>query len=45
MKRDTKGGGIITQYDQSQWAEYLENVEYIVDCNDSQLLGLTPFVN
>jgi hypothetical protein len=37
--------GIITQYDQSQWAEYLENVEYIVDCNDSQLLGLTPFVN
>lgn len=37
--------GIITQYDQAQWAEYLEGVEYIVDCNDSQLLGLTPFVN
>lgn len=37
--------GIITQYDQAQWAEYLEGVEYIVDCNDSRLLGLTPFVN
>lgn len=38
--------GIITYYSASQWEDYLNNkVEYIVDCSDSRLLGLTPFVN
>ena len=29
-----------------QWNDYLENYfEYVIDCNDSRLLGLTPFAH
>lgn len=32
--------------DSDKWADYVENYfEYVVDCNDSRLLGLTPFAN
>lgn len=37
--------GIITYYSADGWAEYLSRVEYLIDCNDSQLMGLTPFTN
>lgn len=38
--------GIITYYTFDEWADYLANsVEYVVDCNDSRLLGMTPFAN
>lgn len=38
--------GIITYWDAPNWYNYLENeVEYIIDCDDSRLLGLTPFAN
>lgn len=38
--------GIITYYNSDDWADYLENsVEYLVDCDDSRLLGLTMFGN
>lgn len=39
-------GHPITYYSASQWEDYLENkVQYIIDCDDSRLLGLTPFAN
>lgn len=42
----TGSTGVITYYSASSWADYLENsAYYLVDCNDSQLLGLTAFVN
>ena len=32
--------------DSDRWADYVENYfEYVIDCNDSRLLGLTPFAN
>lgn len=38
--------GIITYLSKSEWNEYLEAADYnIVDCDDSRLLGLTPFAN
>ena len=38
--------GVITYYSKDSWKKYLqENVEYLIDCNDSRLLGLTPFAN
>lgn len=38
--------GIITYYNSDQWHDYLANdVEYVVDCNDSRLLGMTQFAN
>lgn len=38
--------GIITYYNANSWADYLQNsVEYVVDCDDAQLLGLTQFTN
>lgn len=35
----------ITYYDASEWLEYLKGVEYVIDCNDSRILGMTPFSN
>lgn len=37
----------ITYFDSEGWEEYLkkEEVDYIIDCDDSRLLGLTPFAN
>ena len=38
--------GIITYMNSDEWYDYLnDEVEYIVDCNDAQLLGMTPFAN
>lgn len=38
--------GIISYLSADQWADYLENeVDYMIDCDDSRLLGLTPFAN
>lgn len=46
LKENTLPSGIITYYSPDGWADYLENnVEYIVDCNDAQLLGMTPFAH
>ena len=38
--------GPITYKNRESWEEYLsvENT-YLIDCNDSRVLGLTPFVN
>lgn len=36
----------ITYYDTAGWADYLQNeVQYLIDCDDSRILGLTPFAN
>ncbi len=36
----------IVYYSKSEWNEYIkENNVTIIDCNDSSILGLTPFVN
>lgn len=38
--------GPISYYTADGWANYLQNrLEYIIDCNDSRILGLTPFAN
>lgn len=40
------GDSPITYLADDELLEYLENkVEYVIDCDDSQLLGLTPFAN
>lgn len=37
---------VIKYMDQEEWVDYLtQEVEYIIDCDDSIVLGLTPFVN
>lgn len=46
LLKGTGSTGVITYYSTESWKKYLtENVEYIIDCNDSRLLGLTPFAN
>lgn len=41
-----KPSGYIYYLTAGEWANYLQNkVEYIIDCDDSILLGLTPFAN
>ncbi len=35
----------ISYYDTEQWSEYLQGVQYIIDCDDSRVLGMTPFAN
>lgn len=36
----------IAYYSADEWQTYLsENGAYVIDCNDSQTLGLTPFAN
>lgn len=36
----------VTYLDNEEWSAYLENrVQYVIDCDDSQLLGLTAFAN
>ena len=40
------GDSPITYLADDELLEYLENkVEYVIDCDDAQLLGLTPFAN
>lgn len=37
---------VIEYLDHDEWVNYLtQEVEYIIDCDDSRVLGLTPFVN
>lgn len=46
LDEGTAPTGIITYYSAADWADYLKNeVEYIVDCNDARLLGMTPFAH
>lgn len=37
--------GPITYLNSSDWKSYISQCEYIVDCDDSRILGLTPFSN
>ena len=37
--------GCIRYFDVKGWASYLNEVEYVIDCNDSRILGMTPFSN
>lgn len=38
--------GPISYYTAADWADYLQNtVIYLIDCDDSRILGLTPFAN
>lgn len=37
--------GSISYYNAQGWSDYLQGVQYIVDCDDSRILGLTPFAN
>lgn len=46
LNYEVLGTGPIIYYNQDEWYAYLaENVEYIIDCDDSSVLGLTPFAN
>ena len=44
---DYKGvSGVITYYNQDSWKKYLsQKGTYLIDCDDSRVLGLTPFAN
>ena len=42
---NAKNSSCIKYMNRTQWIEYLEKVEYIIDCNDSRILGMTPFSN
>lgn len=37
--------GPITYYSQDEWLEYISGDTYVIDCNDSSVLGMTPFAN
>ena len=37
--------GPISYFNNERWNTYLESCDYIIDCDDSRLLGLTPFEN
>lgn len=44
--RFPEAGTPIEYLTSDEWRDYLENeVEYVIDCDDSRLLGLTPFAN
>ena len=35
----------IQYFDSEGWSNYLQGVDYVIDCNDSRVLGMTPFSN
>ena len=37
--------GLVTYYDSSGWQEYLAQTDYIIDCDDIDILGMTPIAN
>ena len=46
LQENKAPSGIITYMNSNEWYDYLKDeVEHIVDCNDAQLLGMTPFAN
>lgn len=42
---DAENSSCIEYLNRTQWTEYLKTVEYVIDCNDSRILGMTPFSN
>lgn len=42
---DAENSSCIQYYNSAQWNSYLQDVEYVIDCNDSRILGMTPFSN
>ena len=42
---DAKNSSCIQYKNKDEWKEYLKKVEYVIDCNDSRILGMTPFSN
>ena len=46
LQENKAPSAIITYMNSNEWYDYLKDeVEHIVDCNDAQLLGMTPFAN
>ena len=39
------GTGPIVYYSQKDWLDYITENTYVIDCDDSRILGLTPFTN
>lgn len=45
-KPENGSGFPITYYDQEGWQDYITSKDvYLIDCDDSRVLGLTPFAN
>lgn len=42
---DAANSSCIEYLNRDEWIEYLKTVEYVIDCNDSRILGMTPFSN
>ena len=42
---DAENNSWIKYMNNAQWAEYLKTVQYVIDCDDSRILGMTPFSN
>lgn len=38
------GNAVITYYSSERWKEYIKD-NYVIDCDDSRILGMTPFSN
>lgn len=43
--KDAKNDSCIQYYDADGWWNYIQGVEYVIDCDDSRILGMTPFSN
>lgn len=43
--KNAKNDSCIQYYDADGWWSYIQGVEYVIDCNDSRILGMTPFSN
>lgn len=36
---------MVTYYNSDGWQEYLAQTDYIIDCDDINILGMTPISN
>lgn len=43
--KNAENNSCIQYYDAQGWENYLQGVEYVIDCDDSRILGMTPFAN
>lgn len=42
---DAENNSCISYLDTQDWIDYLQGVDYVIDCDDSRILGMTPFSN
>ncbi len=45
LLKGKKPTGMVTYYKSDEWQEYLAQTDYIIDCDDINILGMTPISN